>query len=109
MAGLDVVKEYSYTTGRSSGDGWVLVGDSWGFIDPIYSSGVYFALKSGQLAADAIIEGLRSGDTSAAQLGKWVKEFARRHELGPQARRGLVLRAVPCRQIHSRVSAASGR
>jgi flavin-dependent dehydrogenase len=77
VAGLDVVKEYSYATGRSSGDGWVVVGDSWGFIDPIYSSGVWFALKSGQLAADAIIEGLRNGDTSAEQLGKWVPDFAR--------------------------------
>jgi flavin-dependent dehydrogenase len=77
VAGLDVVKEYSYATDRSSGDGWVLVGDSWGFIDPIYSSGVWFALKSGQLAADAIVEGLRSGDTSGAQLGKWVPDFAR--------------------------------
>jgi flavin-dependent dehydrogenase len=76
VAGLDVVKEYSYTTGKSSGDGWVLVGDSWGFIDPIYSSGVFFALKSGQLAADAIVEGLQSGDTSGAQLGKWVDKFA---------------------------------
>jgi flavin-dependent dehydrogenase len=77
VAGLDVVKEYSYSTGKSAGDGWVLVGDSWGFIDPIYSSGVWFALKSGQLAADAIIEGLRKGDTSGAQLGKWVPDFAR--------------------------------
>jgi flavin-dependent dehydrogenase len=77
VAGLDVVKEYSYTTGKSSGDGWVLVGDSWGFIDPIYSSGVYFALKSGQLAADAIVEGLQKGDTSGEQLGKWVPKFAR--------------------------------
>ena len=77
VAGLDVVKEYSYATSRASGDGWVLVGDSWGFIDPIYSSGVWFALKSGQLAADAIIEGLRTGDTSEAQLGKWVPDFAR--------------------------------
>jgi flavin-dependent dehydrogenase len=77
VAGLDIVKEYSYTTGRSSGDGWVLVGDSWGFIDPIYSSGVWFALKSGQLAADAIIEGLQKGDTSGEQLGKWVPDFAR--------------------------------
>lgn len=77
VAGLDVVKEYSYATSRASGDGWVLVGDSWGFIDPIYSSGVWFALKSGQLAADAIIEGLRSGNTSGEQLGKWVPEFAR--------------------------------
>lgn len=77
VAGLDVVKEYSYSTTRSSGDGWVLVGDSWGFIDPIYSSGVWFALKSGQLAADTIIEGLRDGDTSAEQLGKWIPGFAR--------------------------------
>ena len=77
VAGLDVVKEYSYATGRASGDGWVLVGDSWGFIDPIYSSGVWFALKSGQLAADAIIEGLRTGNTSGEQLGKWVPDFAK--------------------------------
>jgi flavin-dependent dehydrogenase len=77
VAGLDVVKEYSYATNRSSGDGWVLVGDSWGFIDPIYSSGVWFALKSGQLAADAIIEGLRKGDTSGEQLGKWEPDFRR--------------------------------
>jgi flavin-dependent dehydrogenase len=75
IAGLDVVKEYSYKTSKSSGDGWVLVGDSWGFIDPLYSSGVWFALKSGQLAADAVIEGLKKGDTSAAQLGKWVPDF----------------------------------
>jgi flavin-dependent dehydrogenase len=77
VAGLDVVKEYSYATSRSSGDGWVLVGDSWGFIDPIYSSGVWFALKSGQLAADAIVEGLRTGNTTGGQLGKWVPDFAR--------------------------------
>jgi flavin-dependent dehydrogenase len=75
VAGLDVVKEYSYKTQKSSGDGWVLVGDSWGFIDPLYSSGVWFALKSGELAADAVIEGLRTGDTSGEQLGKWVPAF----------------------------------
>src|SRR6185503_5581916 len=77
VAGLDIVKEYSYATQRASGDGWVLVGDSWGFIDPIYSSGVWFALKSGQLAADAIVEGLQKDDTTGAQLGKWVPDFAR--------------------------------
>jgi len=75
VAGLDVVKEYSYTTERSAGDGWVFVGDAWGFIDPLYSSGVWFALKSGQLAADAIIEGFQKNDLSAAQLGMWVPEF----------------------------------
>lgn len=74
---LKIAKEFSYTTERSSGDGWVLVGDAWGFIDPIYSSGVYFALKSGALAADCIVEGLRQDDVSAETLGSWVPDFSR--------------------------------
>ena len=53
----------------------MLVGDAFGFLDPLYSSGVLLALKSGQLAADAIAEGLAKGDTSAAQLGKWGPNF----------------------------------
>jgi flavin-dependent dehydrogenase len=70
-----VAREFSYSTSQSAGDGWVLVGDSWGFIDPIYSSGVYFGLKSGEMAADAIVEGLSVGDTSAKQLGRWLDDF----------------------------------
>jgi flavin-dependent dehydrogenase len=72
---LRVDKEFSYSTDQISGNGWVLVGDAWGFIDPVYSSGVYFALKSAELAADCIVEGLAQGDTSAAQLGQWGPGF----------------------------------
>jgi flavin-dependent dehydrogenase len=71
-----VAKEYSYRSPRASGDGWVLVGDAFGFLDPLYSSGVLLALKSGELAADAVAEGLAKGDTSAKQLGKWAPAFA---------------------------------
>jgi flavin-dependent dehydrogenase len=49
----------------------VLVGDALGFLDPLYSSGVLLALKSGALAADAIADGLDRADTSAASLGTW--------------------------------------
>lgn len=68
-------KEYSYRSKRSAGDGWVLVGDAFGFLDPLYSSGVLLALKSGSLAADAVTEGLAKGDTSREQLGKWEPDF----------------------------------
>ena len=71
-----IAREFSYKTSRQSGDGWVLVGDAFGFIDPIYSSGVYFALKSGELAADAIVEGLQNNDLSASQLGKWINDYS---------------------------------
>jgi len=75
VTGYFATKDYSYRATRASGDGWVLVGDAWGFLDPLYSSGVLLALKSGELAADAIVEGLKRGDTSAAQLGKWAADF----------------------------------
>src|SRR5262245_19681602 len=75
VTGHFATKDYSYRSTRVSGDGWVLVGDAFGFLDPLYSSGVLLALKSGQLAADAIAEGLQKGDTSAAQLGQWGPAF----------------------------------
>ena len=40
-------KEYSYRSRQAAGDGWVLVGDAFGFLDPLYSSGVLLALVSG--------------------------------------------------------------
>ena len=68
-------KDFSYRATTVAGDGWVLVGDAWGFLDPLYSSGVLLALKSGELAADAIVAGIRAGDTSAARLGSWGPDF----------------------------------
>jgi flavin-dependent dehydrogenase len=75
--GYRAAKEYSYRSRQAGGDGWVLVGDAFGFLDPLYSSGVLLALTSGQMAADAVAEGLARGDTSGAQLGKWQDEFTR--------------------------------
>ncbi len=68
-------KEYSYRSKRAAGNGWVLVGDAFGFLDPLYSSGILLALTSGQMAADAVSDGLDKGDTSAAQLGRWEAEY----------------------------------
>jgi len=73
--GYFATKDYSYRATQVAGDGWVLVGDAFAFLDPLYSSGVLLALRSGEMAADAIVEGLASGDTSAAQLGKWGPLF----------------------------------
>jgi flavin-dependent dehydrogenase len=70
-------KDYTYRSKQVAGDGWVLVGDAFGFLDPLYSSGVLLALRSGEKAADAIIEGLATGDTSREQLGKWEADFVR--------------------------------
>ena len=75
VTGYFATRDYSYRSTACAGNGWVLVGDAFGFLDPLYSSGVLLALKSGELAADAIVEGLKKGDTSAQQLGAWGDNF----------------------------------
>jgi flavin-dependent dehydrogenase len=75
VTGYFATRDYSYRSTQVAGNGWVLVGDAFGFLDPLYSSGVLLALKSGELAADAIIDGLAKGDTGAAQLGAWGDTF----------------------------------
>jgi flavin-dependent dehydrogenase len=77
QTGYFATKDYSYRSKEVAGEGWVLVGDAFGFLDPLYSSGVLLALKSGELAADAVAEGLSRGDLSREQLGKWGPMFNR--------------------------------
>jgi flavin-dependent dehydrogenase len=68
-------KEYSYRAKKIAGDGWCLVGDAFGFLDPLYSSGVLLALMSGMMGADAVGEAIASGDTSEKKLRSWEKNY----------------------------------
>jgi flavin-dependent dehydrogenase len=45
---------YSYTATRMSGPGYLMVGDAWAFIDPVFSSGVYLAMNSSLLGAEVV-------------------------------------------------------
>ena len=51
VSGPQVVKDWSYTSERLMGNGYILVGDAACFVDPLFSSGVHLALMSGVLAA----------------------------------------------------------
>src|SRR5438874_11086790 len=51
-----VEADFSYRTARLHGDRWLLAGDAAGFIDPIFSSGVFLAVFSGEQCADALNE-----------------------------------------------------
>jgi flavin-dependent dehydrogenase len=46
--------DFSYRNKNLCGDRWLLAGDAAGFIDPVFSSGVYLALLSGEQAADSL-------------------------------------------------------
>ncbi|MEY2500370.1 MAG: hypothetical protein QOI07_704 [Verrucomicrobiota bacterium] len=48
--------DFSYRSRRLTGDRWMLAGDAAGFIDPVFSSGVFLAVLAGEQAADALHE-----------------------------------------------------
>ncbi len=71
------ILDYSYRSKKNAGDGFIIIGDAYGFLDPIYSSGVLLALKMAELAADAIHDAFRHDDFSAERLGQFQAKLDR--------------------------------
>ncbi len=63
-----LTSEFSWRSRYCAADGLLLAGDAFGFLDPVFSSGVMLALKSGTLAADAITEAFTAQDFSAERF-----------------------------------------
>ncbi|HTY49345.1 MAG TPA: NAD(P)/FAD-dependent oxidoreductase [Steroidobacteraceae bacterium] len=56
VGNLHATGNYSYACSRMSGPRWLMVGDAYAFLDPIFSSGVYLAMTGAEMAA-AVVEG----------------------------------------------------
>jgi flavin-dependent dehydrogenase len=69
--------DFSFKVRDLSGDGWLAVGDSAGFIDPLFSTGAHLAMHGGFHAADAIDAALRAGDVSKPRFGAWEEDVRR--------------------------------
>ncbi len=69
-----VTGEYSYHSRQIGGDGFCLVGDAFAFLDPLFSTGVFLALKSGEMAADTIHAALATGDVSAHHFETYLAQ-----------------------------------
>jgi len=54
-----VRRDFSFMVKRRTGENFALIGDAAGFLDPIFSTGVFMAMKSADIAADAIEQRLR--------------------------------------------------
>ena len=68
VAGPRVVRDWSYSSGRTAGPGYVLTGDSACFVDPLFSSGVHLALMSGVMAAAYATTALKALESGDAEL-----------------------------------------
>ena len=66
-----ITSEYSRHSRYCCAPGLLLVGDAFAFLDPVFSSGVMLALKSGELAGEAVHEALLAGDYSPTRFANY--------------------------------------
>jgi geranylgeranyl reductase family protein len=69
---LPSLETASWKKNRITGDGWMAVGDAAGLVDPITGEGLYYALRSGDLAAQALIA--ERPETYPASMHKEISE-----------------------------------
>ena len=69
---------FSYRTTRAVGPGYVRVGDAYGFIDPIFSTGVHLALVGAEEAAHAILAAKQQPARRARYLADYEQSVRRR-------------------------------
>ncbi|HSX58842.1 MAG TPA: NAD(P)/FAD-dependent oxidoreductase [Tahibacter sp.] len=83
MADAEIVGEvrvtgnYSYTCSAMTGRGFVMVGDAFAFVDPVFSSGVYLAMHSGKHAAALVDAVLRNPQQESALQAAFEKRIRR--------------------------------
>ena len=69
---------YQLISERGHGPGWVMAGDSFGFVDPMLSPGVFLALRSAELVADGLAPWLaRREIPSLTQMDRVMAAYAR--------------------------------
>jgi geranylgeranyl reductase family protein len=90
----------AWRSNRVAGDGWLAVGDAAGLVDPITGEGLYYALRSADLAAKTLIQG---GTESTYR--RWLRrDFANDLEVGSRLaqrifRGSFLFGSVPARMV----------
>lgn len=68
VAPVHVTGNYAYDCARMAGPGWLLLGDAYSFVDPMFSSGVFLAMHSAEAGAAAVDAALREPTRETALL-----------------------------------------
>ena len=74
---IQATSDFSYYNRRLVGPRLLRVGDAAGFMDPIFSAGVYLAMYSGKLAAQAVLKSLQGNDDGSHRLKTYEKRVFR--------------------------------
>lgn len=70
---IHTTSDFSYRNKRFVDRRLIRVGDAAGFMDPIFSAGVYLAMSSGKLAAEAVSQSIAAGDDGLPRFRTYEK------------------------------------
>ena len=94
----------SWKRNRLAGDGWMAVGDAGGLVDPLTGEGLYYALRSADLAAEVLIADHERGIAAAqAYQGKVFEDFANDLEFAARLSKRLYLGRLLFGSVPARV------
>ncbi len=77
VAPVHVTGNYAYSCSRMAGPGWLMAGDAYAFVDPIFSSGVFLAMDSAEQAANVVDGALREPAREAALQAAMARRMDR--------------------------------
>jgi flavin-dependent dehydrogenase len=77
VAPVHVTGNYAYSCTKMYGSGWVMAGDAYAFVDPIFSSGVYLAMDGAEQAANVVDGALREPAREAALQAAMARRMDR--------------------------------
>jgi geranylgeranyl reductase family protein len=80
---LPSLERSAWKNNRVAGDGWLAVGDAAGLVDPITGEGIYYAVRSGDLASQIVLNDAHSmAEKAQAYVGLLRRDFAADLEFG---------------------------
>ena len=103
---LPSLETRSWHRNRVSGLGWMAVGDAGGLVDPITGEGLYYAIRSGDLASQVLLNDVHDmTDKAVAYRAALAREFAHDLEFAAMLARRVftgrfMFRSVPQRMVH---------
>jgi flavin-dependent dehydrogenase len=97
---------FAFTAPRRAGDGWVLVGDAAGFVDPLFDSGMHLAIGGGAEAARAVLDALAADDVSAQRFARYAARVRRATELYAGLTQAFYAGTLPDAMFEARTRAA---
>lgn len=103
---VKAASRFAFRAARRCGEGWILVGDAGGFVDPLFDAGMHLAVAGGAEAARAVLDALAADDASAKRFARYESRVRRAASLYEGLAQAFYAGTLPDAMFEARTRAA---